>query len=485
MADPTADPGRDIEAVDAAVLQATGTAEFGVTAGGFVPKPFARLLAEKLALSRAILGDDVDLTSSSVLRKLLEISALEDARTWAALAAMYDNSFVATATGDALSLLGAELGLARPFLEATGTVTLTLVGNLPPGTPSVGIPAGSRLLTPGGHDAATAADTLLSAADRTKTVAVVAFRPGPQGNLDPAGTVGPVHPQRLETWNVLDAKLTGLLALRSASGGAVDVTIKHDTPLTGGELRWPDERYRSLLLRAPRSLWSADSLQVAASLVPGVRQTRVLDTWGGLDVNQSIFGNFSFVERLFSAERDVASPYFVTVLVAPTDAAIWDGPTGLRQEVLSAIEDLRPLGIFPAVERGEAVNVSFQADLVVRDVPLPVGSLDTVNSSAAALALEARLSERVRRYVTGLSFGEPVRAAEVTRVLMSEPGVQDVHGLALLRWPGPVEAAGSTGPDAGTQAGPVRLGLGENVTVPPSGIPTYVELLDRLRIVAR
>jgi hypothetical protein len=477
-------PDLDIQTVEADVLRTTGSAGYGVSAAGFVPKPFARLLAERLTLARAVLGDDVDLTSTSVLRKLLEISALEDARTWAALAAMYDNSFVATATGSALGVLGAELGLPRPFLEASGSVTLTLTGTLPAGTVNLRIPAGSRLLTPGGHDAATSTDAVLSAADATRVVGVSAFAPGPQGNLDPAVVDGAVHPQRLEIWNTLDPKLADLIALRSATTGAADVQIQHDQPLSGGELHWPDDRYRALLLRAPRSLWSASGLQIAASLVPGVRQVQVLDTWGGLDVNQSIFGNFSFLERLFSAQRDIASPYFVTLLVAPTNAAIWDGPTGLRQQVLSAVEDLRPPGIFPAVEQGEVVNVSLQADLVIRDVPLPAGSLDSVNASAAAQALKARLSERVRRYVTGLSFGEPVRAAEVTTVLMSEPGVFDVRGLTLLRWPTPVEPGDDLPADAGP-GGPVRIGFGENVDVDAFSIPAYVELLDELRIVAR
>ena len=62
-----------------------------------MPKSFARLLAEKLALARALLGDDLDLGSGSAIRKLLEVSALEDARTWAALATIYDNSFVGSA----------------------------------------------------------------------------------------------------------------------------------------------------------------------------------------------------------------------------------------------------------------------------------------------------------------------------------------------------------------------------------------------------
>ena len=164
----------DVLAVDASVAQTTGGADYGITSTGFNPKPFARLLAEKVALAQALFGDDIDLTSGSAIRKLLEVSALEDARTWAALSTIYDNSFVTSATGDALSRLGDELGLARPFLEARGTVTLKLTGKGPQGTPDVvEIPRGARMLTAGGHHVATDATVSLSAADPEKTVAVV------------------------------------------------------------------------------------------------------------------------------------------------------------------------------------------------------------------------------------------------------------------------------------------------------------------------
>jgi hypothetical protein len=62
----------DVLAVDATVQRATDSAGFGITQAGFVPKPFARLLAEKLALAQQLLGDDIDLTSGSVLRRILE-----------------------------------------------------------------------------------------------------------------------------------------------------------------------------------------------------------------------------------------------------------------------------------------------------------------------------------------------------------------------------------------------------------------------------
>lgn len=105
-----------------------GDAPYGVTDRGFVPKPYARLVSERFALAREVFGADLDLGPGSVIRRLLEVTALEDARTWSALAASYDNTFVSTATGEALSALGADLGLPRPYLEARGELRLTLRG---------------------------------------------------------------------------------------------------------------------------------------------------------------------------------------------------------------------------------------------------------------------------------------------------------------------------------------------------------------------
>jgi hypothetical protein len=472
----------DVLAVDAAVARSTGSDQFGVTAGGFVPKTFGRLLAEKLSLARGLLGDDLDLTSGSVIRKILEVTALEDARQWAALAALHANSFVATALGDALSALGAELGLARPFLRATGTVTLTLTGQLPQGTESITIPRGARLTTLGHHDVATDEEAIFSAAQTSHEVAVVAFHPGPEHNLDPnLADANGQQPQKIDRWNRLDDKLRPYLVLRAASADAFEVTITHTAALTGGERTWPDDRYRELLLRAPRSLWSAEAIEVAVSLVPGVRQVVVRDAWGGLDINQSIFGNFNFVERLFSEERDLFSPYYVSVLVAPTPAAIWSGPGGLAESIASAIEDLRPISIFPAVEKGNLVSVGVSADLTVRGLPLPVGTREAVNASAAARALKQRLSTRLQAYVDSLRFGEPVRAAEVTAVLMGEPGIEDVANLALLQWPGSLDSLGDLSVDLG--AAPSRVGGGENLRLGASSIASFIDDPDRLVIV--
>src|SRR5262249_54767951 len=157
--------------------------------------------------------------------------------------------------------------------------------------------------------------------------------------------------------------------------------------LTGGNEQFDDDRYRALLLATPRSLWTADSIAATVALVPGVRQVAVRDGAGGLDLAQSIFGQFNFLERLFAADRDPSSPYFCTVLVAPTEAAVWEGDNGLRTAVEQAIRDVRPVGIFPNVVRADQVFFTVQADVVTSGVPLPSGSEASRNSSPSALAL--------------------------------------------------------------------------------------------------
>ena len=156
---------------------------------------------------------------------------------------------------------------------------------------------------------------------------VVAFYPGPDHNLDPAVA----EPSGSTRWNLADPALDELVAAQRR-GAQVDVAIEHTDPAdAAASCRWPDARYRELLLRAPRSLWTADAVaRRGRRSCPGVRQVQVRDAWGGLDIHQSIFGTTEqdFIERLFSEDDEAASPYRVLVVVAPTPAAIWDGPDG-------------------------------------------------------------------------------------------------------------------------------------------------------------
>ncbi|MBE9111416.1 hypothetical protein IQ273_18590 [Nodosilinea sp. LEGE 07298] len=467
----------DILAIDAAVSRSSGSAQFGITQDGFIAKPFARLLAEKLALARELFGNDLDLSSGSAIRKLLEVSALEDARTWAALTSMYDNNFVSTATGEALSCLGEELGIGRPFLEAKGKIRLTLVETLPDGITQLSIPRGARLLTLGGHHVATNESVVISAANPERDVAVVAFYPGSEHNLNPSrAAADSTFPEKIDRWHRNDPMLNSLFEAEQLAGTPL-IQISHTISLSGGELQWDDNRYRQLLLQAPRSLWTVEAIQTAVSLIPGVRQVQVRDSLGGIDLSQAIFGTFNFMDRLFSSERDLAKPYSFTVLVGPTPAAIWDGPDGLEIAIQSAIEDLRPISIFPKIIKAVEVGIGVKAQLVVRGLPLPTGSRDVINNSTSAGALKQRLIARLQGYIDSLSFGEPVRASEIIWALMSEPGIVDVVDLKLLRFPPNFDSIN-------LQATPVSSSSsdryqvfeqGKNISLQSTEIPIFVD----------
>ncbi len=455
-----------------ALARTTSGNGYGITDAGFVPKPVARLLDEKLAAARVLFGDDLDLTSGSATRKLVEMMALEEARMWEHLGAYYADSFVSTATGDALSMLGAELGIERPHHRATGTVKVQLAGALPPAFPTVPLPRGTRLLTPGGHDYFLAGATELSAAVQAATVPVTAFAPGPDMNLDPA-----VPDQVLDRFNEFDDRSAIVRSIAAAAGADV-VVLEHTDATSGGAAYWSDESYRDLLLAHPRNLWTPDAIRLAVALVPGVRQVVVKDEYGGLDINQSIFGNFNFGDRLFSEERSLGEPYYFTVLVAPGEGAIWDGPGQLRERVRAAVDTVRPVGILPKVEQAMLVGTGFSCRLQVDGIPIPGGTPTAVNASPEALALKGRILDRVRRYVQALAIGEGVRYAEVLWAVMEEPGVVDVKELRLRRYP--PSLAGAQLPDSGATF--EEFAAEQDVTIAPTEIADLVEALEAMDI---
>ncbi|MCX4650254.1 MULTISPECIES: baseplate J/gp47 family protein [unclassified Streptomyces] len=473
---------------DLARISGTGKA-FGITPEGFVPKPLARLLDEKMAAARVLFGSDVDLTAGSALRKILEIVALEEARTWVHLGLAYEDTRVSTAVGDALSRLGEELGLPRPHHRATGQIRLSLAQDLPADVPQLPLQRGARLLTDGGLEFFVDQDVSLSNAVRQATVPVTALVPGPESDIDPLGSPA----DRIVGFRPEDPG-TALLRQLAERLGAQPVVVEHTTATSGGATYWSDARYRDLLLSYPRNVWSPDAVRLTVALVPGVRQVLVKDLYGGLDINQPIFGSFTFLERLFSQERSLGNPYFFTVLVAPEEGAIWEQ---LHAQVEAAVDQVRPIGIAPQIDRARQVSVGFTCTISVEGLPIPVGPGATVQAAPEAVALKQRILDRVRRRLLALGIGEPVRYSEVMWAVMEEPGVVDARDLVLRRYP-PQLSAGELaaaepgedqpGADQPGGSGTVPQALRplrplEDVLVGPTEIAQLVGSPDDIRIV--
>src|SRR5262245_49311255 len=171
----------------------TDSVPYGVTDRGFIVKPFQAILNDAFSRAKLLFGPDVDLRSSSSIRKLLELTSLQDALSWMRLDDVYHSRFLATAVGSALDLLGSDLGRDRRPLPASGTVQLKLtaaapnnaVFTLPPGTivetlpPAPGSdPIRFRLL-----DKVTLVKHSPPDGSEQATVAIAAIVPGRAGNI--------------------------------------------------------------------------------------------------------------------------------------------------------------------------------------------------------------------------------------------------------------------------------------------------------------
>jgi len=405
-------------------------ATFGVTANGFVPKGFDVVLAESIDRARAAFGADVDLSPTSPLRKILEVTAAEDALLWRRLEDLYYSRFLSAAVGADLDLLGDDLGVARRFLHSTGEVTLT-VSNAPQDR-TYDIPAGAVVITSGGSPLAfhTLVPVRLSAAAPTATVGASAFVAGPTGDVA-AGAINAVDPVYAQFNLTVTAPAT--------------LAVTNARPFTGGTGRESDEDYRPRLVGHPRTLWTLAAVRAAARDVPGVVDVLLSDPVGGVDVSQGYFGLFRFGQRQFSGLRSFGEPYFFDVVVAHESARPWTtqgSVTGIFEQVTAALDRVRPVGIFPNVVEADHIEIGLRAQVLVR------AGYDTQ-------ALLTAFLSRIRADTGTLGLGGDVLYSQVMRAIVEQPGVLDVQHLHLRRR--------SSGPDVDI----VEAGAGENLPMGP------------------
>ena len=416
---------------------------FGVTQDGFVLKPFDAILADALGRARAVFGPSVDLTSTSPIRKLIEAGALEDAQVWQQLEEFYYGAFVSTATGDSLDLLGDDVGLSRRESFGTGTVTLTLTGGLP-GRQYV-VPEGTVLLAAGtGAGFATDDAISLSTVATTADVGVTAFARGAAGNVA-AGVITTIDPVFRQIY-LADWPPAGL-------------TVVNAQPTSGGTVDEDDDTYRGRQLGVSRSLWTVEAARQAVLGVDGVLDVLLSDPLGGVDISQSFFNEFSFAQRLFSAERRIGEPYQFDVVVAHEFAWPWHttgGIPGIFETVSAALDLVRPPGVHPNLIEADHIDIGVRAKVMVQP-------------GYDATALLASIRARLAAAVAGLRLGGDVLFSQLMRAIVDEPGVIDVQQLHLRRYP-PAFGRITFG-EVFQQTGTVEAGVGENLTMGPTELP--------------
>ncbi|QIS19635.1 baseplate J/gp47 family protein [Nocardia terpenica] len=434
--------------------------EFGVTKDGFVLKGFAEILASAQQRARDAFGPDLDLSPTSVLAKLLQISADEDAMLWQRLEDVYYSRFASTADGDDLDLLGEDIGLPRNLLFAQGAARLTLTG----GRPGRGylLPEGTVLLDKSQPPTAffLTAPVTLTAQAPTATVLARAFVAGPQGNIG-AQQLDRVDPDYL----------LGQLHFPNT----VQVTATNPGMFTGGDAYEDDTSYRARQLGFPRDMWTLQSVRAAVLEVRGVVDVLLADALGGADVTKSIFAQFDFGDRTFSGLRKFGEPYFFDVVVAHEFARPWrtTGPvTGIFEQVAAAVDRVRPVGIYPNIVEADHIEIGVRATVVIERGQDPT-------------SLRAALLDRLSQSLGTLRLGNDVLFSQVLCALVEVPGVVDVQGLRLRRFP-PLLGRITFGPEL-FGAEPIEAGFGANLTLTATEIAQFRQdsgLID-LQVVAR
>ena len=419
--------------------------QFGVTTHGFVLKGIDQIVADQQARARAMFGEDVDVTSGSALRKVMDAVAWSAQELWRGLEAQYYGNFVITATGPSLDLLGSDLGLPRRNLQATGQVLLTLASGAPGRT--YVLPEGTVLETVAAPPLTfrTKAPVTLTNESPTATVAIEVIARGPAGDL------AAMQALQLEpAWATLHLNL-----------GAATVTPTNPQPFTGGDLSEADADYRARLLGVPRTLWTQDALLAAVLDVEGVRDASIFDPLGGVDVSQSYFNMFLFAQRAFSMQRQVGSPYYFDIVVATEPGWPWTtggGPIpGVYDSLIDVVRQWRPVSIFPNIVEANQVDVGVRATLVVQ-------------GGQPEDAVKAQLLDALHAKVNSLRLGRGVLYSDVMLMARTTEGVVDVQNLHLRRCPPAFAEINFAGADFGQS---VELAVGDNLPLAPDEVAVF------------
>ncbi|MEU5915455.1 baseplate J/gp47 family protein [Streptomyces sp. NPDC047141] len=429
----------------------TSEERFGVTEDGFVVKGIDRIVADQQARARAMFGEDVDLTSGSALRKVLDAAAVDTHELWRALEAQYYAGFVTTAQGPSLDLLGRDLGLPRRALRAHGTIGLTLTRPEPD----------RRYVLPEGTVVETVPDE--TAPDAT----ALAFRTTRAVTLTATGTTASVEAEAVVRGPDGDIGTTRRLRLEPAwtrhnlNLGTAEVTPFVQNAFEGGDLGEPDGDYRARLLGVPRTVWTQEALLAQVLDVDGVRDAAVFDPLGGVEATRRAYGTFRYGTRTFTRPRQTGSPYFFDIVVATEPGWPWtsenDAVPGVYDQVLEAVAQWRPVSVFPTVLAANQVDIGMRATLVVE-------------AGHNAQAAEGAILDAVRGSVNRLRLGNGVLYSDIVLSARTAAGVVDVQNVRLRRF---APAFGQTYYGGATYGGAQELSAGENLVLAPDEIARF------------
>lgn len=294
---------------------------FGVTSTGFVAKTYEAILEEKKDRAKILFGDDVDLTDTSPLYKMLQIQALEEQVLWDMAEDFYYAAYIDYATGISLDRVAALIGTVRKeATKATGQVTFT-------GTNGTNIPAGTVVQTTGDDVIKFLTDSLVVIAGGTATVNITAKYAGADGNV------------AANTITELETPIVGVSTVNNAAAtdGGTDIET--------------DDDFRARCKGALTALakGTLEAIRLAVLAVSGVTSVSAFED---LDIHK------------------------VTLYV--------DGVTKPNADVDAAIEDTRPAGIPVDWYEVTDINVYVDIDVTVDAEKVPADGHDQIENAILA-----------------------------------------------------------------------------------------------------
>lgn len=293
--------------------------DYGVTASGFIRKPFTAIMADIEAFLRARSGDDIDLSPHTMTYQMLEACGYEIAKIWDALEDDYYNGYIEFATGISLDHLAALLTTRRKSATlATGTVVLSR--NAPGQT--ITVPKGTRVAT---QDLALVYQTTQTAdlTDLSVSIPIVALAPGASGNVAPATITRLIDP------------ISGVTG------------VSNSVATTGGADTESDEAFRYRVISyAPSAKATPYSIKAALIGIEGVQH---------VDVDEDLISNTIQI-TIVGGDDDQISEVIDDVRAGGI-LATWQRPTTVAVSVIATVSQV-PSADAPTVQVGVKIAIT-------------------------------------------------------------------------------------------------------------------------------
>jgi uncharacterized phage protein gp47/JayE len=352
--------------------------EYGVTANGFIPKPFSVILEELKQLAKQEFGEDIDLSVYSRLLRFLGICAKREDELWQMAEDAYYAGYIDFATGSSLDFLAALIGYTRiAARKATGTVTFSMST---PATEDITIPSGTRVAT---ADESVVFKTtevaILQAGQTSVDVTIEAVEAGSAGNVA-ANTIT----------KIVDP-VSGIESVTNAN------------PTENGRDAETDEEFRYRIKATIQSLGKAtlDAIVAKVRNVEGVKSAKI-------------------------EENDTMDDYTSTGGLPPKSfrVFVWGGDDSA---IAQAIFDAKPAGIQPyGSVSATAYDIDGNPHTIHFERPTEVTIYVDVQVTTDGTAVtEQEIKDAIKAYFDTLELGDDVIYNKVVAAVMGVQGVVD------------------------------------------------------------